>query len=105
METLTLRAEIAVIGTINRYWCYSHSQNCSSRQNMETLTFRAEIAVIGTINRYWFYSHRQNCSSRQNMETLTFRAEIAVIGTITVSYTHLTLPRASMCRSRWSPYH
>ena len=22
-----------------------------------------------------------------------------------VSYTHLTLPRYSLCRSRWSPYH
>ena len=22
-----------------------------------------------------------------------------------VSYTHLTLPRCSRCRSRWSPYH
>ena len=49
METLTLRAEIAVIGTINRYWCYSHRQNCSSRQNMEILTLRAEIAIIGTV--------------------------------------------------------
>ena len=24
---------------------------------------------------------------------------------ITVSYTHLTLPRYAVCRSRWSPYH
>ena len=23
----------------------------------------------------------------------------------TVSYTHLTLPRYAVCRSRWSPYH
>ena len=22
-----------------------------------------------------------------------------------VSYTHLTLPRSTLCRSRWSPYH
>ena len=27
------------------------------------------------------------------------------IGTKAVSYTHLTLPRYSLCRSRWSPYH
>ena len=25
--------------------------------------------------------------------------------TMTVSYTHLTLPTNSLCRSRWSPYH
>ena len=49
METLTLWAEIAVIGTINKYWFYSHRQNCSSKQNIETLTLRAEIAVIGTV--------------------------------------------------------
>ena len=24
---------------------------------------------------------------------------------VSVSYTHLTLPRYSLCRSRWSPYH
>ena len=24
---------------------------------------------------------------------------------IAVSYTHLTLPRSTLCRSRWSPYH
>ena len=24
---------------------------------------------------------------------------------VTVSYTHLTLPRSTLCRSRWSPYH
>ena len=24
---------------------------------------------------------------------------------LAVSYTHLTLPRYSLCRSRWSPYH
>ena len=23
----------------------------------------------------------------------------------TVSYTHLTLPTTTLCRSRWSPYH
>ena len=26
-------------------------------------------------------------------------------GPLAVSYTHLTLPRYSLCRSRWSPYH
>ena len=25
--------------------------------------------------------------------------------TMPVSYTHLTLPTNSLCRSRWSPYH
>ena len=24
---------------------------------------------------------------------------------IAVSYTHLTLPTTTLCRSRWSPYH
>ena len=28
-----------------------------------------------------------------------------LIENITVSYTHLTLPRYSLCRTRWSPYH
>ena len=27
------------------------------------------------------------------------------IGVGPVSYTHLTLPRSTLCRSRWSPYH
>ena len=26
-------------------------------------------------------------------------------GQMPVSYTHLTLPRSTLCRSRWSPYH
>ena len=26
-------------------------------------------------------------------------------GVTPVSYTHLTLPRSTLCRSRWSPYH
>ena len=28
-----------------------------------------------------------------------------VMNRISVSYTHLTLPTSTLCRSRWSPYH
>ena len=30
---------------------------------------------------------------------------ISIRGIATVSYTHLTLPTSTLCRSRWSPYH
>ena len=39
-------------------------------------------------------------------EVGTMELNDAVFGVETVSYTHLTLPTmASVCRSRWSPYH
>ena len=39
------------------------------------------------------------------VHTQTGRLKQLRKGVMAVSYTHLTLPRYSLCRSRWSPYH
>ena len=36
---------------------------------------------------------------------MTFSQSFSRPTTIAVSYTHLTLPTTTLCRSRWSPYH
>ena len=36
---------------------------------------------------------------------ITISALISLLVLGPVSYTHLTLPRSTLCRSRWSPYH
>ena len=61
----------------------------------DSLLFRhiLTIFIIGYMTWYsnGFHSCLLNCSSGQT--------------TVTVSYTHLTLRRDVLCRSRWSPYH
>ena len=36
---------------------------------------------------------------------ISFRYQLAQDSGAPVSYTHLTLPTTTLCRSRWSPYH
>ena len=36
---------------------------------------------------------------------VTWNSLLAALRSSAVSYTHLTLPTSTLCRSRWSPYH
>ena len=80
-----------------------------------SLTVEGELSnVKKAASGHWYFSLKDDqsqirCAMFRNIaDNLRFEPEDGLEVSVRghpVSYTHLTLPRYAVCRSRWSPYH
>ena len=78
---------------------------------IEQLEVMEEVSMLNNIEfDLWADGYDKTVGISDEENTYPFAGYKKVLGFIfqtimTVSYTHLTLPTYSLCRSRWSPYH
>ena len=76
---------------------------------MATITYTVTVASgtnqYGTGNKFYINGEVSPVLYLNEGNTYIFDLSDSTNDTHPVSYTHLTLPTYSLCRSRWAPYH